>query len=84
MKEWITGDRVSDGFWDIEIKNANTLGDVFYTVDGSTPTEESFRYTSPFKFYNSSVVKAICIHEKSKSNVATAKYELNVGKTQSQ
>ncbi|MGN0722555.1 MAG: carboxypeptidase regulatory-like domain-containing protein [Treponema sp.] len=74
----------SEGFKIIEIENKNNMGDIFYTVDGSNPSAESFRYTGPFKIYNSSVVKAVVIYNKSASLVVSSKYELNVGKTQTQ
>lgn len=74
----------SEGFKIIEIENKNNMGDIFYTVDGSNPSRESFRYTGPFKIYSSSVVKAVVIYNKSASLVVSSKYELNVGKTQTQ
>ena len=74
----------SEGFKIIEIENKNNMGDIFYTVDGSNPSCKSFRYTGPFKIYNSSVVKAVVIYNKSASLVVSSKYELNVGKTQTQ
>lgn len=74
----------SEGFKIIEIENKNNMGDIFYTVDGSNPSRESFRYTEPFKIYSSSVVKAVVIYNKSASLVVSSKYELNVGKTQTQ
>lgn len=74
----------SEGFKIIEIKNKNNMGDIFYTVDGSNPSTKSFCYTGPFKIYSSSVVKAVVIYNKSASLVVSSKYELNVGKTQSQ
>ena len=53
----------SEGFKTIEIENKNNMGDIFYTVDGSNPSRESFRYTGPFKIYGSSVVKAVVIYK---------------------
>ncbi len=54
--------QTSEGFKTIEIENKNNMGDIFYTVDGSNPSSESFRYTGPFKIYSSSVVKAVVIY----------------------
>lgn len=73
-----------ESFKEITIKNMNSQGDIFFTTDGSVPTAESPRYTESFTIYSSKTVKAICIYNKTTSPVATAKYELNAGKTQSQ
>lgn len=73
-----------EGYKEITIQNMNSQGDIFFTTDGSTPTIESPRYTEAFKIYSSKTIKAICIYNKSASPVASAKYELNAGKTQSQ
>lgn len=48
---------------------------IFYTTDGSTPTDASIRYTGPFTLITSSTVKAFAIkHGKQNSGVAVADF----------
>lgn len=58
--------------------------DIFYTTDGTEPSKTSNRYTGPFKIIGSKTVKAICISGDKKSDIVTAIYNLNAGKTTSQ
>lgn len=43
----------------VTIKNAAPLAEIFYTLDGSDPTEDSPRYTEPFVVDKETTVKAI-------------------------
>ena len=48
--------------------------DVHYTIDGSTPTAASKRYTEPLQLEQSTVVRAVEVIGDSLSPVATATY----------
>lgn len=74
----------SEGYKTITISNSNEAGDIYYTTDGKDPTSEDSRYTGAFNIIGSKTIKAIAIKDSSKSPVATAKFVLNAGKTQSQ
>ncbi len=43
----------------IKLTNYYTNGDIFYTLDGSTPTPESAFYTSPFVLTNNSTIRTL-------------------------
>jgi hypothetical protein len=43
----------------IQLRNVYTNGDLFYTLDGTTPTYESFQYTGPFTISNSVILRAL-------------------------
>lgn len=55
-------------------------GDIYYTMDGSEPTEASTKYTEPILLKEGTVViKAICINEKGvPSLVATRTYTVEI------
>lgn len=74
----------SEGFKTISIKNPNASGEVFYTTDGTVPSETSSRYVKEFQIIGSKTVKAIVLNDSQKSAVATATFNLNAGKTVSQ
>ena len=74
----------SEGFKNISISHDSSSADIFYTTDGTDPTESSSRYTGEFKIIGSATVKAVAVSGKSKSRIATAKYNLNAGKSKSQ
>ncbi len=57
-------------------------GDIYYTLDGSTPTEESARYTEPITIEGTAVIRASAVSEgKMMSSPVTLNYFLNVEHT---
>lgn len=49
--------------------------DIYYTLDGSDPTEESTKYTEPFELDSSAVLKAVAVMDGAKnSDTAEASY----------
>ena len=47
------------GFATIKLQNVFTNGDIFYTLDGSTPSFSSTPYTAPFLVTNTSIIRAL-------------------------
>ena len=57
-------------------------GDIYYTLDGSTPSNTSKKYDGPINISNTSVVKAVAYeHDKKNSDVVTKSYILNENHT---
>lgn len=50
---------------------------IFYTTDGSTPSESSPKYTGPVVIARTSTLQAIAVTRGKQSGVARAKYRLN-------
>ena len=73
-----------DGFKDISLSTEIPDAEIYYTTDGSAPTDTSSRYTGPFRIIGSKTVKAIAYSGNQTSAVVTATYNLNAGKTASQ
>ena len=60
----------------------NGSGPLYYTLDGSTPTEKSKRYTAPLVLKSTTAVRVACIEEgKLPSDVVTATYIINENHT---
>ena len=74
----------SEGSKTISISIEDSDLDVYYTTDGSEPTNASSRYTAPFKIIGSKTVRAVAYYGETKSSVVTGIYNLNAGKSQSQ
>ncbi len=61
----------------VELKTATDGATLYYTTDGSEPSESSSKYTSPITVDKSTVVKAIAVDgEGNKSKVVTAEYSI--------
>jgi hypothetical protein len=71
----------SGGLFDKEtmvvIQNLNSIGDVFYTTDGTIPSKNSNRYTEPFKITQNTVLKSAVFKDgKINSLVSEAYYRI--------
>ena len=62
------------GSIEVEISCATEGAAIYYTTDGSEPTEDSEVYSDPFKITETTTVKAIAVNEGGASGVATAVY----------
>ena len=62
------------GSIEIVISCATEGAEIYYTTDGSEPTEDSDAYVEAFKVTETTTVKAIAVNEAGASNVATADY----------
>lgn len=61
----------------VELKTATDGATLYYTTDGSEPSESSSKYTSPIAVDKSTVVKAIAVDAQgNKSKVSTAQYSI--------
>lgn len=61
----------------ISIKSPDGVGEIYYTVDGSEPDEDSYRFTDELLVEETVLFKAIVINpDYYPSEVATAKYEI--------
>ena len=58
----------------VEISCATEGAEIFYTTDGTEPTEDSEAYTESFEITKTTTVKAIAVNEAGTSNVAEATY----------
>lgn len=62
------------GSIEVEISCATNGATIYYTTDGTEPTEESESYSGAFVITETKTVKAIAVNEAGASNVATAVY----------
>ena len=71
----------TDGIYNINNSLEVTLngnGDIYYTLDGSTPTSSSNKYTNPIYLNDTKVIKAISYeNDKASSPVTTQSYIIN-------
>lgn len=58
----------------VEISCATADAEIYYTTDGTEPTEESEVYEEAFEITETTTVKAIAVNEGGASDVATAVY----------
>ena len=73
VKPVLTESQKFDSPLTIEI-TAEDGADIYYTTDGSTPTESSTKYTEPFDVRETTTVNAIAVKGGVTSEVATATY----------
>ena len=62
------------GSKEVEISCATEGAAIYYTTDGSDPTEDSDEYSEAFEITETTTVKAIAVNEAGASSVATAVY----------
>lgn len=77
------GDYV-EGFKKITISIDDPDLEIYYTTDGSEPTNASSRYTEPFTIIGSKAVRAIAYYGDKKGTAVSCIYNLNAGKSQNQ
>ena len=68
----------SDVFFEtmnVELSHIDADAKIYYTIDGSTPTENSTLYTEPFAINESSDVRVVAIKDGSKSNVVEGNFK---------
>ncbi|NJN28310.1 MAG: DNRLRE domain-containing protein [Cyclobacteriaceae bacterium] len=62
----------------VTISSATADASIYYTIDGTEPTEASTVYSSPISVSKSTTLKAIAVKDGEKSTVASALYDMNV------
>lgn len=61
----------------VTLTASNSKAEIHYTLDGSTPNQNSTRYSSPIVINKNSTLKAIAFHDDSKtSDILTAYYKV--------
>ena len=58
----------------VEISCATEDAEIYYTTDGTEPTEDSDMYSEAFEIAETTTVKAIAVNEAGSSTIATAVY----------
>ena len=62
----------------VVLSNSNSSAAIYYTIDGSTPTTSSTKYSGPISVDEDMTIKAIAVKSGyTTSNVATFKYSVN-------
>ena len=74
----------SDGYKVITLTSTVSNAEIYYTTDGTEPTNTSNRYTAPFTIIGSKTVRAVAYSGSAASRAVSASYNLNAGKTSSQ
>ncbi|HTH51831.1 MAG TPA: GH92 family glycosyl hydrolase, partial [Pyrinomonadaceae bacterium] len=71
------GTRVFRGSRTVKISDLNAEAKIYYTLDGSEPSERSARYSTPLTINKTTTINALAINQKGvKSHVAEATYNL--------
>jgi uncharacterized protein YjdB/tetratricopeptide (TPR) repeat protein len=71
-----------DKFLTIALSAASEGADIYYTIDGKTPTKNSTKYVNPIKITKTTIVKAIAFKDQwTDSDLATYAYEIVLPKT---
>lgn len=63
--------QLKDDLYRVEILNDNPDVDIFYTLDGTPPSNKSQKYSECLDLKKYTIVKAICIKGKRKSNIVS-------------
>ena len=66
-----------DNSMTVAITNIAEGATAYYTIDGSTPTATSTKYTAPFEITATTTVKAVAVNEGGSSEVVSATYTKN-------
>lgn len=67
---------------EVALVNRNSDGEIFYTVDGATPTINSLRYEGLIRFENSATLRAQCFDKQ--GNLIGAEYRCDYNKVDTQ
>jgi hypothetical protein len=62
----------------VTITDATSGANIYYTIDGSTPTTSSMPYSAPINVSTSETIKAIATASGSSSSIASASFTINV------
>ena len=62
---------LKDDLYRVDILNDNPDVEIFYTLDGTPPSSKSLKYTECLELKKYTIVKAICIKGKRKSNIVS-------------
>ena len=63
----------------ITMSTATDGADIYYTIDGSEPTEDSNKYTEPIVIQEDTILQAIAIRNGVKSDISSANYKFSTG-----
>lgn len=67
----VSHDRIFTDSFTIELKNYRKGGKIFYTINGSDPTENSAQYTAPFRISETSTIKAFTKWNDTQSRISS-------------
>jgi len=62
---------LKDDIYRVEILNDNPEVEIYYTIDGTTPSNKTLKYTDALELKKYTMVKAICIKGKRRSAIAS-------------